>query len=62
MSETASFVQQTKQYQAFREQLLMWEKTASECDRSLFGNGGSGAVCDRPFVGMNRHPPTNLVV
>jgi hypothetical protein len=23
--------------------------------RSLFGNGGSGAVCDRSFVGMNRH-------
>jgi len=23
--------------------------------RWLFGNGGSGAVCDRSFVGMNRH-------
>ena len=22
--------------------------------RSLFGNGGSGAVCDRSLVGMNR--------
>ncbi|MEG4446594.1 hypothetical protein QUB47_33150 [Microcoleus sp. AT9_B5] len=22
--------------------------------RSLFGNGGSGAVCDRAFVGMKR--------
>jgi len=23
--------------------------------RSLFDDGGSGAVCDRPFGGMNRH-------
>ena len=23
--------------------------------RWLFGNGGSGAVCDRPLVGMNRY-------
>ncbi len=23
--------------------------------RSLFDDGGSGAVGDRPFVGMNRH-------
>ena len=23
--------------------------------RSLFDDGGSGAVCDRSFVGMNRH-------
>jgi hypothetical protein len=23
--------------------------------RWLFGNGGSGAVCDRAFVAMNRH-------
>ncbi|MBD1830446.1 hypothetical protein NDI47_16365 [Microcoleus vaginatus GB1-A2] len=46
-------MQRAKQYQAFREQLLTWEKTASDCDRSLFGNGGSGAVCDRPFVGIN---------
>ena len=23
--------------------------------RWLFGNGGSRAVCDRPFVGMNKH-------
>ena len=31
----------------FWEQLLRWEKTAWECDRSLFGNGGSGAVSSR---------------
>ncbi|MEG4105732.1 hypothetical protein [Microcoleus sp. S13_C5] len=48
-------MQRAKQYQVFREQLLTSEKTASDCDRSLFGNGGSGAVCDRPLVGMNRH-------
>jgi len=32
--------------------------------RSLFGNGGSGAVCDRPFVGMNKHtilPPLKIL-
>jgi hypothetical protein len=23
--------------------------------RSLFDDGGSGGVCDRPLVGMNRH-------
>ncbi|WP_333326741.1 hypothetical protein [Microcoleus sp. LAD1_D3] len=33
MSETASIVQRRKQYQVFREQLLTWEKTASDCDR-----------------------------
>ncbi|MEG3922504.1 hypothetical protein [Microcoleus sp. POL10_C6] len=32
-SETASLVQRGKQYQVFREQLLMWDKTASDCDR-----------------------------
>ncbi|MEG4345282.1 hypothetical protein QUB70_18695 [Microcoleus sp. A003_D6] len=32
-SETASLVQRAKQYQAFREQLLRWEKTASDRDR-----------------------------
>jgi len=32
--------------------------------RWLFGNGGSGAVCDRPFVGMNKHtilPPLKIL-
>ncbi|MEG4227509.1 hypothetical protein QUA35_10150 [Microcoleus sp. N9_B2] len=42
-------MQRAKQDPAFREQLLRWEKTASECDRSLFGNGGSGAVWDALF-------------
>ncbi|MEP6543708.1 hypothetical protein NDI47_16355 [Microcoleus vaginatus GB1-A2] len=23
--------------------------------RSLFDDGGSGAVCDRPFIGINRY-------
>ncbi|MEG4854807.1 hypothetical protein QUB10_28475 [Microcoleus sp. B5-D4] len=37
-SEIASVVQRAKQYQAFREELLTWEKTASECDRcSMMG-------------------------
>jgi hypothetical protein len=30
-------------------------KMGSECDRSLFDDGGSGAVCDRSLVRMNRH-------
>ncbi|MEG4023933.1 hypothetical protein [Microcoleus sp. S13C4] len=51
-SETASLVQRAKQDPGFREQLLRWEKRASECDRSLFGNGGSGAVCDRSFIDL----------
>ncbi|MEG3890984.1 hypothetical protein QT973_11105 [Microcoleus sp. Z1_A1] len=45
VSETASIVQQAKQYQAFREQLLMWEKRASECDRcSVMGEAVRYAI------------------
>ncbi|MEG3937142.1 hypothetical protein QT995_03095 [Microcoleus sp. S36b_A3] len=38
-------MQRAKQYQAFREQLLRWEKTASECDRcSVMGEAVRFAI------------------
>ncbi|WP_138921065.1 hypothetical protein [Microcoleus vaginatus] len=44
-SETASMVQRAKQYQVFGEQLLKWEKTASDCDRcSLMGEAVRYAI------------------
>ncbi|MEG4303936.1 hypothetical protein [Microcoleus sp. D3_18a_C4] len=44
-SETASLVQRAKQDRAFREQLLAWEKTASDCDRcSVMGEAVGYAI------------------
>ncbi|MEG3983424.1 hypothetical protein QUA08_21930 [Microcoleus sp. T3B2] len=38
-------MQQAKQYQVFREQLLTWEKTASDCDRcSVMGEAVGYAI------------------
>ncbi|MEG4205827.1 hypothetical protein QUA20_18085 [Microcoleus sp. Pol7_A1] len=42
-------VQRAKQYQAFREQLLTWEKTASDCD--LCSVMGKRCGLRSPFCG-----------
>ncbi|MEG4961293.1 MULTISPECIES: hypothetical protein [unclassified Microcoleus] len=44
-------MQRAKQERVVREQLLRWEKTASDCDRSLFGNGGKRCGLRSPCCG-----------